>query len=228
MFWFSGTLPVRFSLSVSADEASEQYRQQADSQRAAGEHGGWSAATETEVSEREERIQDTNTKNTWTSRWSVSAGGESRQLVANMLASATRWSEDEMIFFNTETPTEKQPKAQSTSANQQPVSSWAVRLKYGDELVEPETRNKFRWIRMSSPFTHRETDTDYRRRKQAGFKVFKVFVVFSKKNAAENSEHLTDTSWLIDSNWNHIIRFISTGLNMSREPQRHTVMFAQS
>ena len=47
MFWFYGTLPVRSSLSVSSDEASEQYRQQTDSQRAAGEHGGRSAAKET-------------------------------------------------------------------------------------------------------------------------------------------------------------------------------------
>lgn len=112
------------------------------------------------------------------------------KLVANMLASSTtRWSEDEMIFFNTETLT-----AQSTSANQQPVSSWAVRLKYGDELVEPETTNKFRWIRMSSAVTHRETDADYRRRKQAGLEVFKALVVFfQKKTAAENSEYPTET-----------------------------------
>ena len=116
MFWFYGTLPVRSSLSVSSDEASEQYRQQTDGQRAAGEHGGRSAAKEAFPS---------------------GGGGDQKQsqkreyrlmfmlicVCINMLASTTSWTEDEMIFFNTETPTEKQPTAQSTSANQQPVSS---------------------------------------------------------------------------------------------------------
>lgn len=47
---------------------------------------------------------------------------------------------------------------------------------------------------MSSAVTHRETDADYRRRKQAGLEVFKALVVyFQKKTAAENSEYPTET-----------------------------------